>query len=52
MLEVNTGEDLERIIDQKNLLWKEAQKKVFTVILDIIGVDGVQKELDIYSAKG
>lgn len=52
MLEVKTGEDLERIIDQKNLLWKEAEKKVFTVILDIIGVDGVQKELDIYSAKG
>ena len=52
MVEVKTGEDLERIIDQKYLLWKEAEKKSFTEILEIIGVDDAKIKLDVYSAKG
>ena len=52
MLEVKTDEDLERIIDQKHLLWKEAEKKAFAEILVTIGVDDAKKKLDVYSAKG
>ena len=49
---MKTDKDLERIIDQEHLLSKKAEKKTFTGILQVIGVDDAKKKLDIYSAKG